>query len=183
MVKTEYNSIFLEEIKKKFPINSEDEYMNIFWMCLRDLCPKNCCSRYFRNGSAMGLFGIIERDAIPLLIEEKNKIAYTKGCESIIINSEDNMYYLKLEKEKDCSFLEKGSCGIEAIKPSLCRAFPMTSLDASMGVIFDYDCCPGFEIAEKIGRKMTKKEYVVMLESFSNLQRYRLDRLKLKERG
>ncbi len=172
-----YSANFLKKVKKRFTETSEEK-TNIFWICLEDLCPQNCCSKNFHDEKVRGLFGIVETDVLPLLSEEKTAIIQKKGQGFIIQYSWDKPFYLNLEKEKDCPFLKKRKCGIQEIKPSLCRAYPLISLGLSTGPIFDYSFCPGFKVAEKMERKMTNREYCTMLEGFLKLQQYWINRMK-----
>ena len=121
----------------------------------------------------------MQHDQVPLLLNEKNQIIGHKGP-NFVKMEKDGMYYLDIPKNKGaCPFLECGKCGIQDIKPSLCRAYPMVQLDCHVGPIFAENC-PGFEAGRERGIRMKKCDYIVMLQNFIALQQYRLDRIRLE---
>lgn len=150
----------------------------VYWHCLAENCPKNCCSKQFDNGKALNFYNI-HHDQVPLLPYEKNSIINLMGSDHIKIQI-DGLYYINMAKRKNCPFFLAGKCGIQTIKPSLCKAYPLIQLDAHVGPIFDTKNCPGFEYGKENNIYMTNESYMNMLESFIELQQYRLEQLSLQ---
>lgn len=151
--------------------------MDIYWICLAEKCPKNCCGKHFDNGKVVNIYNL-HHDQVPLLPEEKDEIVRLKGPGCVKIEK-DGLFYIDIPRQHSCPFLKDGRCDIEEIKPALCMAYPLIQLDCHVGPIFDHKHCPGFEEGKKLNLKMKKKDFIVMLKSFLELQQYRLDRIRL----
>jgi Fe-S-cluster containining protein len=160
--------------------NNSDE-LEIYWTCLAQKCPRNCCGKYFENGEALNVFNM-NHDQVLLLPHEKNSIIKTRGPE-FVKREKDGMFYLNMPDNDACPFLKTGRCAIQEIKPALCKAYPLIRLDCHVGPVFDSNNCPGFDIGRKSGIRMNKKDYIIMLESFISVQQYRLDRIKIELRN
>jgi Fe-S-cluster containining protein len=156
----------------------KEEELDIFWLCLAEECPLNCCGKQFDNGNVVSFYNM-HHDQVPLLPHEKNKIVKCKGIKHVKIEK-DGLFYLDIPEHESCPFLDNSRCSIQEMKPSLCKAYPLIQLDGHVGPIFDHENCPGFAYGKEKSIRMKKQEYMVMLESFIDLQQYRLERLSLQ---
>jgi len=111
--------------------------------CLVVDCQSNCCAHYPElPGTHVSVFGVPHGE-IPLLPKEAAQLE-SEGLSDSIHKLQDGFWYLKVDADGRCPFLEKdGKCSRHLARFASCRSYPYF-IEKYAGLVVDISC-PGVE--------------------------------------